>query len=89
MVGEFDEGYEVVLEKKFKSDIKYEYSGQSHGGGYWWRCIGRWRWRRNQTLGMTTSKRGMGKVVEGVFEDPWKEKMDYTVVVLGGCGVGG
>ena len=35
MEGEVDEGYEVVLEKKFMSDIKYEYSGQSNGGGQW------------------------------------------------------
>ena len=32
--GNIDEGDELVLENKSKSDIKYEYSGQSHGGGY-------------------------------------------------------
>ena len=35
MEGEVDEGYDVVLENKSKVNIKYEYSGKSHGGGYW------------------------------------------------------
>ena len=40
MEGNVDEGDEVVLENKFKGDIKYEDSGQSPeggdiGGGVW------------------------------------------------------